>query len=265
MTYKDRFVAAVKCGGRILREKDGVVYLPFGSEYSILLKNLESRKASIQVSIDGQDVLDGKSLLLNPNSSLDLERFVESLDKGNKFRFIQKTEEIVEHRGDKVDDGIVRVEFAFEQITKHVNLVEHITHDHYHSHRHYPCYWWYPTYSYYTTSDGYSGNSNWTSASTAKSSMQASNTCFLSQSSPLPDEGITVRGSESYQNFQKGYIGVLDPSEVIILRLRGEGSTGKDIEKPITVKDKVECETCGTSLLPTVNFCVKCGTAVRIV
>ncbi len=262
--YKDKFVVAVKVGGRILREKDGVVYLPFGNEFSLLLKNLESRKSSVKVSVDGQDVLGGKSLLLSPNSSLELERFVESLDRGNKFKFIQKTKEIVEHRGDKVDDGIVRVEFAFEQMTKHVNVIEHMDHHHHHHHD----YWYYPRpYPHPTwtwTSGTLTATCDITTGSVGKSSGAGNVSCFVNQASPLPDEGITVRGSESHQNFHEGYIGTLDPSEVIIIRLRGEKSTGVNVEKPITVRDKTQCDSCGNAVLPTVNFCEKCGTAIGI-
>ena len=59
MTYKDQFVVEVKTDGQILRVRDGAVYLPYGCEYSILLKNLNSKKASVKISIDGEDVLDG--------------------------------------------------------------------------------------------------------------------------------------------------------------------------------------------------------------
>lgn len=262
MTYKDRFVVAVKCAGKILREKDDTVYLPFGSEYSILLKNLESRKASVKISIDGEDVLEGRSLLINPNSSLELERFVESLDRGNKFKFIQKTKEIVKHRGDSIEDGIIRVEFAFEQLTKHVAVVE----DYYPAYKYPPMYrYWYPCYTYVSyNSSGEKSYQTTYSADKNVSSLVTTNMCFLSQSAPFPEEGITVRGSESHQNFQEGNIGTLDPSEVIIIRLKGEGSTGVVIETPITVKDKVKCETCGTTLLYMDNFCSKCGTSIRI-
>ncbi len=45
MMYKQNFVVVVKCNGKILREQDSdVVYLPFGAEYSILLKNKDSRR-----------------------------------------------------------------------------------------------------------------------------------------------------------------------------------------------------------------------------
>ena len=89
MVYREKFVAVVKCDGRILREINNVVTLPFGSEYSILFKNLEGRKASVNVSIDGQDVLYNKSLIIEPNEKeFELKRFIKNLDQGNKFKFI---------------------------------------------------------------------------------------------------------------------------------------------------------------------------------
>ncbi len=151
MTYKDNFVAEVKCNGKILRIKDGAVHLPFGSEYTLLLKNLNSRKASVKVHIDGQDVLGYNSLILEPNSSTELEGFLSGTVARNSFKFIQKTKEVQDHRGDKIDDGLIRVEFAFEKprpefITKKV-IHEHEHHDHHHHHHdhYYPRPYIYPS------------------------------------------------------------------------------------------------------------------------
>ena len=47
MVYKSNFVAVVKTNGTILREKgesNDEVYLPFGNEYSLLLKNKNSKR-----------------------------------------------------------------------------------------------------------------------------------------------------------------------------------------------------------------------------
>ena len=115
MTYADKFVVEVKQNGKILRIKNGAVYLPFGSEYSIFLKNLNSKRASVNISIDGEDVLDNNSLVLDANSSTELEGFLRGNTAKNRFRFINKTKEISEHRGDRADDGLLRVEFAFEK------------------------------------------------------------------------------------------------------------------------------------------------------
>ena len=89
MTYKDRFVAEIKSGGSILRVKDDTVYLPFKSEYSLLLKNLNTHRASINVEIDGQDVLDNSSLIIEPNSTTELMGFLRGTTATNSFRFIQ--------------------------------------------------------------------------------------------------------------------------------------------------------------------------------
>jgi len=107
MTYKNYFVVEVKSKGKILRVKNGVISLPFGSEYSIFLKNLNSRRASVKVHVDGQDILDCHSLILEPNSGTELEGFLNGTVARNKFKFIQKTKEIQDHRGDKIDDGII--------------------------------------------------------------------------------------------------------------------------------------------------------------
>ena len=269
--YKDRFVTAVKVGGKILREREGVVFLPFGCEYSLLLKNLESRRASVKVYIDGNGVMGERSLIVEPNASIELERFVESLEHGNKFKFIQKTKEIMEHRGDRIDDGIVRVEFAFEQVTRHVNMVEHTDRCHHHHHTywpHYPhpCYpnsWGHPWITW-TSTGGPAVTAYYSSGSAAVGAQTDTSAVvyFANQSSPLPDEGITVKGSESQQRFHESSIGTLDQSEVIIIRLRGEGSTGKSVDIPVTVKDKVRCETCGKMSDSVALFCSRCGTAI---
>ena len=41
MAFKKNMVCSIKANGKILREIDNTVRLPFNSEYSILLKNLE--------------------------------------------------------------------------------------------------------------------------------------------------------------------------------------------------------------------------------
>ena len=88
MVYLKNFVAAVKVAGKVLREQDDIVYIPFGSEYSLLLKNLASTKAVVSVSIDGKDVLSGSGILLKPNESLDLEGFLKNSKVTNRFKLI---------------------------------------------------------------------------------------------------------------------------------------------------------------------------------
>jgi len=284
MTFKERFVFVVKSQGRILRERDGGVEIPFGTNYSLLLKNLESRKALVDVQIDGKSI--GKRLIIEPNTTIELERFLEDLNQGNKFRFIQKTKEVIEHRGDRIDDGIVRVEVWFEQkVTTQVVNITPIYHPpicpwcH-----HYPCtcwhyHWQYPYYTpacgvsvTFTTSGGACGgvtNGNAVNCSAGNSSISNSGgynvdfTSTLGNVSPEPnkDEGITVKGEISNQQFRHGDIGALeDTSTVLILKLRGYKGDNTVVSEPLTVKDSLICSTCGRSSKSDQKYCGTCGT-----
>ncbi len=277
MVYQDNFVIVIKCGGRVLRERDGAVFLPFGSSYSLLLKNLESRKASVEVSIDGQDVLTGSSLIISPNSETELQGFLDGSTVKNRFKFIQKTKEIQDHRGDKIDDGIVRVEFAFEQ----VKIVERrqVIHDHYH-YDHWRPYWPRPcvspyvppwTWTSHCLSDGTSRDIS-DGVQTYNASVPAGDreASFISNmksdvevsdfSLPDPDEGITVKGEETYQPFVYGSIGTLDPSSIITIMLKGTKGGSVTVEQPITVKTRLTCPTCGKRSRSANKFCSQCGT-----
>lgn len=288
MVYSERFVAVVKSKGKILREHDGTVTLPFQSEYSILMKNLESRKAEVKITIDGQDVLNGSSLLVMPNSDFELEGFLKSHKVTNKFKFIQKTKEIVEHRGDKIDDGMIRIEFTYEKAKPEK---KQIIHDHVHYCRRchcYPCNCWHWTTSwYYSGSNLRSSEPNFTvgSGTTTTDSKGAAYSYSSSLGEalnssenisrgfgesinymhvePLQDEGITVKGSESDQRFVVGSIGELEEnSNIIIIKLRGIDSVGEEVKQPITVDKKLYCETCGKSSKSSAKFCSGCGTAL---
>ena len=271
MTYKSNFVAVIKNSGKILREKEpGLFQLPFGSEYSILLKNLNTKKALVKISIDGQSI--GNDLVMEPNSTTEVKRFIENLERGNSFRFIQKTKEIVDHRGDRIDDGIIRVEVTYE---KDVYTIP------YYTYYNYPIYYsstavW-PDYKpmTWTANSGdavncktiTSGNSGQNPTTTnafiynlglLKNSVQSEN--FSNTMELKNDEGITVKGSENSQKFHYGSIGQLEEnSTVIILRLQGYSGSAQ-VTKPVTVKTKIVCETCGKHNKSSNKYCSRCGT-----
>lgn len=283
MTYKDQFVTEIKVNGKILRVKDDTVYLPFGSEYSILLKNLNSRRASVKISIDGQDILDGHSLILDTNKSTELKGFLSDNVAKNKFKFIQKTEKIQNHRGDKIDDGMLRIEFAYE---KDVMLLKNtIIHEHHYNHMPYtyppyiwpdPFKWNYKNYftgdsthnAFYSSASGVSeGNSSAKGISQASNEvnckLQSSNLTFDSFDTPLDkpdvDEGITVKGNEINQQFHYSSIGELEQSEVIIIKMKGLSEKQASIKEPITVRTKLTCSVCGTKSKSLFKFCPECG------
>ena len=77
--------------------------------------------------------------------------------------------------------------------------------------------------------------------------------------------GITVPGSKSEQKFQTTTVGALDPTvHNIELRIGGDLGNNKPVEKPVTVKSKSKCVTCGHQNKAHAKFCVECGTALKI-
>jgi len=269
MTYKDQFVVEVKVDGQILRVRDGAVYLPYGCEYSILLKNLNSKRASVNVTIDGEDVLDNKSLIIFPLVTHELKGYLKDTVARNRFRFIQKTKQIQEHRGDKVDDGLLRVEFAFEAPKPEPVIKKIIKEVHEHHHHHHD-YW--PRFTYYNSNNDWSYNSNdivgaahFACNTTRGMSSSAPGVESLGVSgdlnAPLADEGITVKGNQIHEQYHYSSIGQLEEASVIVIALKGvHQSHGVSVQEPITVSRKLTCSSCGTKSKSSYKFCPNCGT-----
>lgn len=245
MMHNNNFVVSVKSAGKVLREFGDTVYLPFGSEFSLYLRNLNSKKAKVKISIDGTDVLNGRELVVEPNSHIELERYLRELDRGNRFRFIERTGDIEEYRGIKAEDGLIRIEFAYErQYHIPANL-----------------FWPRDPFGVHPDTDrvfyGYS-----TSAPVA---MNATYSSVVGSSRAVNDAGITVPGSVSTQKFTEVSYFATDPSSVLVLKLVGETEDNKVVSIPVTVKQKAQCRTCGRLNKATSNFCTNCGTSLEII
>ncbi len=290
MVFKDNFVVSVKVEGKILREIDGVVHIPFGTEYSILMKNLSEKRAVVKVEIDGESVLGSRSLVINPNSTSDLERYLRyNNSKGNRFKFIEKTEDISDYRGDRIDDGIIRVTYQFEKeyfecVYRSGMIRCPNTPSSYCEFINTPCHkcmyrrpriYWYDTWTYEETvydgkvcsgygtagSPSYSSSSNSTSINNYCDSSSET-LCFNGSNS---EEGITVPGSISHQEFTDVSVGNLE-SKKHVITLKLVGSVGQDkISEPITVKTKLTCITCGKSNKSDMKYCGNCGTSLKLV
>ena len=253
--YNNKFVAVVKVGGKILREDNGTVFIPFGSEYEISFKNLHSTRAVVTVSIDGEDVLDGHRMVVDSNSDSKIEGFMRDDVVSHKFKFIEKTEQISNYRGDKISDGLIRIGFQFERALtiwdsgwvsfKDNGMI-----------RSFP-----PVYGGLDTCDGYHPYSNRVCYSNQP--LASSNVGSVA-SSQVNDAGITVKGSESDQSFNLTTTRFLEPQEhSIVFQLKGETSTGK-VVTPKLVKMKVKCDTCGRVSFSGNKFCGNCGTSLVI-
>jgi hypothetical protein len=289
MTYKRNFVVAIKVGGKILRENGDEVQLPFGSEYSVLLKNTNSVRAMAQISIDG--VIAGPWYILGPNSSVEIERFnnTGNSERGNKFKFIERTEAIENHRGVRVDDGLVRIEFKKEKVWEPPKTVEHHTY-HHHEYYHAPYYPWryvptprWPTNPHITwgnisaQAQNFSGSLMKSTGAPTRSLGSVSGRVSMPSNSgrlmamnmittSLPNEaGITVPGSESSQVFTSvGGFETEPQTEVLTLKLMGH-SGEVVVEKPVTVDIHAVCQSCGKRAKGDAKFCSRCGTSLILV
>ena len=296
--YNQKLVASLKANGKILREFKDTVYCPFGAEYSILLKNLNTVRAIVHVYIDGESMIpDG--LVLNAGQEVDLERSIKNgnLNEGNRFKFIERTGRVEQHRGVKLEDGIIRIEYQFEMPRPVINIADKFrytgiggssTGDYYNQ----------PWYSTTATNTGLSGGTSdrftltasgsisqmnvggvlrgvdYSKGEATKAAASAAINSVVPQAGELHDGsatmdwndvGITVPGSKSEQKFQTTYMNALDPQKYsIVLKILGETPDNEPVRKPITTKHKPKCVTCGKQNKATAKFCTECGTALEI-
>ncbi|GAI85222.1 unnamed protein product, partial [marine sediment metagenome] len=242
--FMNNFIVVIKNNGNIMREINGSVKLPFGSEYSILLKNKDSRTAVASIEIDGEDVMGGHRYIVPGNSTRELKGFLKGMNANNRFRFIKKTKEISKFRGDRLDDGLIRVEFWYEQKQRQPWILYN------------NC----PIQLRDRSSDSSGGIGTHQFIYTSNTSGFTKNgsaviTAAYNISQPLLDEGITVKGSKTNQQFHYGCVGTLETnSSVIIIKLIGETKRADrvvKIKKPITVRTRIQCPTCGRKWKPT--------------
>jgi len=134
--YNQKLAVAIKTNGQILREYGDKVYVKFGSEYSILIKNLHTTRALVNVYIDGVNQTPS-GLVVNAGSECDFERSLlnGSLFTGNMFKFIERTGSVEQHRGIQLEDGLVKIEYQFESIAqiRTSSVFRNVVQDHYYN------------------------------------------------------------------------------------------------------------------------------------
>lgn len=295
MMYNQKMVASIKANGKILREYKDTVYIPFGTEFSFLLKNLHTQRAVVNVFIDGEDAVEG-GLVINAGQEVNLERYVKggNLSAGNRFKFIERTSAVENGpRGIKLEDGLIRIEYQFELPQRPILWVNttYTTNTPY-----------YPpgvrTSEYKGTTDRFtltaSGAVNQMNVGGALRGIDLSaNGSAMAQAASASvgkycadnginnisevhdgaacmdsyhnDVGITVPGSRSNQKFTSVVMGAMEAEKhTIVLKLLGETPDNKPVTKPITVEHKPKCVTCGKQNKATAKFCTECGTALEI-
>jgi hypothetical protein len=293
--YSNKLVASIRANSKILREFKDTVYIPFGSEYSIVLKNLNTVRAIVNITLDGTDVCPG-GLVLMAGQTIDLERWIKNgnLSAGNKFKFIERTAQIEAHKGIGIEDGIINITYQFEQpqIRNATTIWDHNT-----GHWEKEEKWKYVYGNQNIQNTGIlrglnspMGGGSWLSASGAATNISnavggasfasvnqanLSNIKVTAQSEAsfsdkadggvYNDAGITVAGSKSEQKFATAsWFPVLPEKHSIVLKLLGETPDNKPIVKAVTVKAKPKCTSCGKMNKANAKFCTECGTALEI-
>lgn len=293
--HNHNLVMAIKANGKVLREFRDIVYLPFGTEYSIFLKNLSSSRVRVWVSIDGSTVLDDHSLVIDGNRSLELHRSIRdgNLTEGNSFKFIEKTAAVEKHRGNKADDGLVTIKYEFEQNISPLvggNLTG-------------------GTYPYQPSrprprpdfSDAISKKAwGWKPGETDSplpintvysmainsAPIAGSNSNVLRSANPINTAGVTAPGSISTQQFSVArYFFGKGEIHTMTIKLEGEVPTRNHFQvevndsltstqitetvtkvtHEISVKKHIHCTMCGTKVHQLAKFCHECGASVLIV
>lgn len=118
MHYEQYVVAVTDTNGKSFREfesektyngRKSKVFLPFDSEYKLLIKNNSDRRIKLSIDIDGTTV-SGRGLIMSAYETDSIERFV---DVARKFKFVRKNDERVSDPT-SVDNGFLRIRIEKE-------------------------------------------------------------------------------------------------------------------------------------------------------
>ena len=117
--YSNKFVVVVIVDGKIQQEtQNGICEIPFGSHYTVRLRNKNSKRAICKLSIDNESVGD---FIIPANSHIDIE-CPTHVDR--KFRFAALDSEAAYDQGknahfEQGHHGLIKAEFALERELYH--------------------------------------------------------------------------------------------------------------------------------------------------
>ena len=279
MMYNQKFAVALKsASGRVLREVSGDrVYLPFGAEYSVFIKNMNNRRALASVKIDGNDIGDGTTFVVPAHGHIDIERFVKSgnLDAGNRFKFIERTAAVADHRGVDAADGLVEITLQLERVPVTQFPIKPIsTGGSPHIRRRRGG----RQFSDNVKSANYSSSSpesftlgdsgdDWDSGAVMDAmDLDMERGLIGSAAAPANETGVTAPGSISEQQFTTVDSFPLEPEKIVfVFQILGETEDNRHIRQPVTVRTKTRCGQCGTRSPVGTKFCPECGASLQIV
>jgi len=219
MVYSGGFAIGISNNGEFLEErKDGRVTIPYDSEYVIRLRNENSRRAVCKIFLDGENVSDG-GYIIPSHDFIDIERYSNTA-KRFKFVDLNSEEAILNGKSGPNIDGSK-------------GLIE--------------CHFWLERQqNYYVSNVVRKWNTGYPQEKTIYKPCQ-----FTTNNTLANNEGVTVQGGISTQQFTSGYIN-LDYTNCIVLKLILTG--GQPQHKAIY------CMDCGCkSPKNKAKFCYSCG------
>jgi hypothetical protein len=254
MGFKDGFVANVVCDGSIIEDKNGVAAIPFSSEYQLRLKNKTNRKAVASIYIDGEKATKAGDLIIGANETVEVERFIENLSDGRKFRFVPL---------DKCDDhykpfGDIEVKFRLEKERKVTISYPYAPYQSWRSPWRNP--WIDPNVTWCSDTTTYTAGSQLCCSASTITNCSSINAKSFSDVS----DGKTVKGSYSGQAFNWGYIGDVEyEATVINLKLVGyENKNAFSKWAEAAIKNNY-CPQCGDKIETNDKFCKSCGNKIN--
>lgn len=260
--HKNNLVVAIKVNGKVLREFDDIVALPFGSTYEIFLKNLSPERCEIHISIDGKSISNDAKMIINGKSEITLKRYIDNDDMsiGNSFKFIEKTKFIEKHRNTRAEDGLITITFSHELNIPKQQLPDNIPFNPYWHEPYKSTPWW---DSVPTCPNDW--NTIWCSTSQdsypVKTYSNVNNAVTISNVM----DGITVPGEIVHQNFEHA-MPIFSRTLETTLTLKLIGKIDDDtIDEPIQAMRKVKCKICKTNIKQTDKFCRECGASTNII
>lgn len=243
--HKENLVLSVIVDGKISRENSGQVYLPYGTEYSLRLKNLDaSRRVIVKVNIDGNSATES-SIVIGANSTLDLQGFLKGNSVKNSFKFIELTDRIRDHKGDRPDWGIISVSFQFEEPYRPQYTPR-------------PPFNPVPSYPY-DYPDGWKKLGR--SEGRLTRSYAINNIGDIRFNSTVSSQGLTVPGTPIRQDFVSASVNALGPTYTISLQLLGQTPQAQPIRAVRTAR-RASCPTCGTKQRGNAKYCSECSTCL---
>ncbi len=105
--FKQNTVISIKVGKNFLPDNNSIVKLPFGSEYSILIKNLNNSPINVKMYIDGNINGPEKGFIIKEKDYFEINSF---LNTNNALKFINKSKELNEKRIENIEDSLIRFE-----------------------------------------------------------------------------------------------------------------------------------------------------------